>query len=816
MGFVVPFVSLSIGELGIDQLKLDEAKPLTLGVNMVIIRDLQAAQPRLNGKIDLPGLSQPVEVYRDEYGIPHIKAANWHDAFFAQGFVTAQDRLWHMEYDRLRGSGRWAEAVGASAIDQDIMMRRFRLEASARSDYQALSGRAKEMMDAYSEGVNAFIDTADALPVEYGITGLTPEPWQPWDGLIAYKVRHIQMGVFESKVWRAQMVRKLGPDKVAAMWPGYQSGQLQVLPPGAPYPGPLDDGLESLRRGAAAINSLQETDSGSNSWVVSGSRTASGKPILAGDSHRALDTPSVYYQNHLACPDFDVVGASFPGMPAFAHFGHNDSVAWCVTHTAADYQDLYIEQFREPSNAGNSRYYLYQGQWLRAEVFQECIQVRGGDNVDIQVFVTHHGSVISDSPQSGTGIAFRYTATDGPSIWVTGLVEMLMAKDSKHLMESMRDWVDPVNNFVFADVHGSIGYLCRGEIPIRSMDNARLPVPGWTGEHEWQGTIPFEELPRLVDPELGYIATANNRPVDDDYPYYIALDFTPGFRAERVTKALLPMENIKTVDMAQVHAERVSIPAREYIKHLKHVEPQDELSARAKTKLLAWSGKMDADAVEPTIYSAFRDALLYAILKHNLGEELAAQAWSPTDRGMGVFLARLKALIITLIPSDDRRLLPSGEDWPSMMASALSKGTATLVESLDDDMETWSWGRVHQARPKHTLSAAFPEMSDLLDPPPIPTSGDGETPLAGSYAPADFATVGGLSVLRYSFDLADWEKSLWAVPLGSSGHPGSKHYHDQSETWRQVQMIPMRYDWDYIARSNETKQVLQPEQSSRS
>jgi penicillin G amidase len=768
--------------------------------------DLVQTLPRLTGTYQLKGLTDAVEVYRDRYGIPHARAANAADAFFAQGFVTAQDRLWQMEYDRRRGLGRWAEVVGEPAVEQDKLMRRFRLEASAREDYWAVDHQTRSMLDAYARGVNAFIDSAESLPIEYRITGITPEPWQPWDGLVVYKVRHIFMGVFESKVWRAQLVRKLGAERAAALFPGYHPGHLLILPPGAPYSGLLDAGREELGRGASALNHLQEMDAGSNSWVLSGSRTATGKPILAGDSHRALDTPNVYYQNHLACPDFDVVGLSFPGVPGFPHFGHNPGVAWCVTHTGADYQDLYIEKF----NPDDPTYYRYQEQWLRAEVHAETIRVRGGEDIHMEVWVTHHGPVISGEPISGAALALRYTATDGPSAWPETLLRMLTAGDVPELMESMREWVDPCNNFLVADVHGNIGYLCRGEVPIRSRQNAYLPAPGWTGEHEWQGRIPFEDLPRSVNPPQGYIATANNKPVGDDYPYFIAVDFAPGFRVERVTRALLSLDKPGAGDMARVHAEKLSIPARTYIKLLQEVEPRDEMAAWARERLLAWSGEMAADLVEPTIYSAFRDALLYEVLQHNLGSGLASLVWDPADRGRGVFLSRFKTLLVAMIEEDDRRLLPAGETWASLGKRSLDRGLAGLQEKLGKEVQDWAWGKVHQARPTHSLSSAFPGLAQLLDPPAIPMSGDGDTPLAGSYSPADFATVRGLSVARYAFDLSDWGNSLWAVPLGASGHPGSPHYADQSGAWRQVEMVPMEYNWDSIIARRETQQKLEP------
>ena len=386
---------------------------------------------------------------------------------------------------------------------------------------------------------------------------------------------------------------------------------------------------------------------------------------------------------------------------------------------------------------------------------------------------------------------------------------MLRAQDAPQLIESMRNWVDPCNNFLFADVHGNSGYLCRGRIPIRSELNGWLPVPGWTGEHEWQGYIPFDELPRSLNPEQGYLVTANNKPVNDDYPYYISTEFTPGFRAKRVAHRLLSISKPSVKDMSAVHGERVSIPAVAYVGFMQQIKPGDSLAAQARDKLVVWNGEMDADRVEPAIYSAFRDELLREVLDRNLGPELGTQAWNPDGRGLGGFLARLKAHLITLIEADDCELLTPGDDWQALMSRALSSGTARLKETLGDDMETWRWDRLHQARPKHTLSAAFPDLAPELDPPPIPTSGDGDTPLAGSYSLADPATVTGLSVVRYAFDTSDWNKSLWAVPLGSSGHPGSPHYHDQSDTWRRVEMTPMQYDWDRISADCETRQVLE-------
>ena len=807
---------------------------------MLTQTNLTAHLPRTTGKVIIPGLTASAQVYRDAWGIPHARAANETDAFFVQGFFTGQDRLWQMEYDRRRGSGRWAEVVGESGLEQDVMMRRFRLVDSAQADYGAVSDYTRQLMDAYAAGVNAWIETASSegtLPVEYAISGLEPEPWQPWEGLVVFKVRHILMGVFESKTWRAQMVRELGPEKASLLGPGYQPGQLQILPPGSRYEGELDNYLAELLAGAEAVNLLNETDSGSNSWALAGDRTATGKPLLAGDSHRALDTPNVYYQSHVACPEWDVIGLAIPGVPGFPHFGHNDKVAWCITHLSGDYQDLYIEEFngsttgmyRMPDishDTGSPRTDFHASHWRPAASREETVQIRNGEDVKITTWATRHGPIVAGGPPGKYGLALKYTATDGPKPWPDIIPTMLRASDSDELAESMRGWVDPANNFVFADVDGNIGYLSRGEIPIRSGQNARLPVPGWKEEYEWQGNIPFEEMPRSINPPEGYIVTANNKPVGDDYPYYISSEFTPGFRAERVREGLLALDKPTAADMAKVHSERISIPAQAYVKYLKEhlfkIRTDDPLTELAMKMLITWSGSMDADnvvspndgrprsGIAPTIYSALRDALLRRIYRHNLGDKLTEEAWHPANRGTGAFMGRVKTQLIYMFPEDDRRLLPEGVTWLSAMTAALEDAVATLRSTFGDDPSQWRWGLVHQARPQHTLSVAFPDLAEILNPPPIPMSGDGDTPLAGAYSPADFATVGGLSVARYCYDLADWDNSLWAIPLGASGNPGSPHYHDQSETWRQVQMIPMEYGWDGIAARSQACQTLEP------
>lgn len=771
-----------------------------------LLQQMRDALPDLSGPMALPGLDRPVELFRDAHGIPHMRAGSTKDAFFAQGFATAQDRLWHMEYDRRRAYGRWAEVAGPGALEQDVLMRRLRLESSAKLDYEAVLPETRAMLDSYAAGVNAFIQSTSRLPIEFSLTGTQPQLWQPWDGLAVYKVRHVMMGVFEAKLWRARLVQKLGPEATAKLFPGYEQEQLVIVPPGLRFDRPIEDALADLRGSLEAIEGLASTEAGSNNWALDGSRTASGKPLVGGDPHRALEVPNVYYQNHLSCPEFDVIGLSFPGLPGFPHFGHNRHVCWCVTHANADYQDLYVERFH-PDDPGR---YLYMDEWKQADILRETIYVKGGQPFEIELAATHHGPIIGGDPRKGYGLALKYTALEQPSLGADSLLPMLRSSSAEAMDEAMRSWVDPVNSFVFADVHGDIRYLMRGKVPQRSSANRWAPVAGWTGEHEWGEYIPFEELPRAKNPETDYIVTANNRIAGSDYPYYIAFDYAPGFRAERITARLAEMgAGVSAEDAPSIHSERTSIPALEYLSTLKDVVPLDSTSARALEQLAAWDGSMERDSTAPMIFSAFQVQLVKRMVGYIFGP-LRDEALSDTGRGGAGHVARLRARFSTMALNNDRSLLPEGVEWQDVMTEALKDGCAYLQKTLGPEPASWTWGALHRTAPTHPLSASFPEHASVLNPPSYPMGGDGDTPQAGSYSISQPFHITSTSVARYVFDTADWSRSAWVVPLGSSGHPGSPHFADQAPLWAEVSMAPMLYDWEEIGRAAETSQTLNP------
>jgi penicillin amidase len=775
-------------------------------MNRTPMNDLRAAVPEFTGTLALRGMAHPVEICRDRLGIPHIQAHSVHDAFFAQGFVHAQDRLWQMDYDRHRAYGRVAEYLGASALRHDLLLRRLRLAASARADYDAVNAETRAMLEAYAAGVNAYMQTTVRLPIEFQLLHTTPEPWQPWDACAVFKVRHVFTGgVWQAKLWRARLLRHLDLERTAKLYADATSAQPLIIPPGVDYRGPTLNGLEALRAGEVCVSLLQELDGGSNSWVLDGQRTASGSPLLAADPHRALDTPNVFYQNHLACPDFDAIGLSFPGVPGLSHFGHSRTVAWCVTTAMADYQDLYIERF----DGSNPPRYEYKGQWLQAEWQREVIHLRGGEPVEIDVSVTHHGPIIVGDPTQGYAMALRYTAIAKPNASFNALLPMLCANTVDDFEETLRPWIDPCNNMLFADVHGHVGYRTRGQVPIRSRANAWLPVPGWTGDHEWQGVIPFEAMPRLRDPEAGFIVTANNRIVDETYPHYLALHYEPGFRTRRIRDRLRLLTQASGPDMAAIHADRVSIPAPAFVAMLACVEPSDALSAQAKSYLHEWDGTMAPDSAAATVYALCREQLMRLVMEPLLGA-LAREALGGGLYGTLMPLGQLRERLLMMMQADDRTLLPAGENWTSLLSTALDRTVAWLRQALGEDVQTWQWARLHRTTPRHPLAALLPELAECLNPPVVPTGGDGDTVQAASISAGTGYSVGSTSVARFVFDLSDWQRSAWVVPLGASGHPGSPHYADQATTWAAVQLYPMLYDWEQINAEAETHQTLKP------
>ena len=736
-----------------------------------------------------------VTIRRDGYGIPHVRGETAAAAWSGMGYACAMDRMFQMDYDRRRACGRWAEIAGRSAVGADILARRLRLAAAAERDIAVMSPPLRAAFEAYARGVNqALADGALPLPARYPV-----EAWQPWHSVAAYKVRHVLMGQWQHKLANAVLLARSGPGAFGRLETRPPLGSPLAVPPGARLSRLVDKALADV---TAHLGFLAEAEPGSNAWAVSGRRTAHGGAVLCNDSHRALDTPNVYWQCHVSCPEFDVTGATFPGLPGFPHFGFNGAVAWAITHADADTQDLYLERFEGTR-------YLTPGGWAEAAAHEERIGVRDGGAVSATVWSTRHGPVVHGDPAQGMALALKYTATYRPDRGFECLLPMLVARDVRELADAQDGWVDPVNNLVCADTSGRIAYQCRGELPVRSGPGGRrLPVPGWDESCEWTGTVPFGSLPRVVEPDAGFVMTANNAIKDGDEPY-ISYTFAQPFRAERLRSLLAGSPVLSVAELAGMQADTVSLAARSWGRVLGGLGPFPDGSAEAARGLLAgWDGDLAAGSGAALLYACFQralaDALYWPLLGTDTWEWMASGALAPTVTMVRRWLANdtWELLSGPVAPASDGASdgtsagtadgASDGERAERVLAAvpgALAAAWATAVASSGPDPGQWRWDEVHQAARVHPLADAGPL-------PRIPMGGDADTIQAAGYrwrVGSPF-TVLSLSVYRQVVDLADPESASYVIPGGASGDPESPHFADQLAEWAAHRRIRMNGD----------------------
>ncbi len=771
--------------------------------------ELKAALPDVTSPQSFSKLKSGATIRRDQWGIPHIKADNEYDLFFAQGFATAQDRLFQMDFDRLRCLGRIAEYLGPSAIPQDTLMRRRRMERVSKLDLSIASPEVKTAVEAYTDGVNAFINSTESLPIEYKLLGTKPEKWEPWHCVVVYKVRNTAEGSFQGKLWMANLAAEIGPERAAKLSPGYQPGTLLTVPAGERYSGPVLNAVDELRTVVEAASMLNDVDGGSNGWAVAGDRTQSGLPLVAGDSHRGLEAPNVYYQVHLIGPDFAALGHSIPGVPMALHFCHNEHIGWGMTHGGVDTQDLFVEQFRTEN--GKTQY-LYMDAWMQADVSSETIQVKGGEAVQVRVVETHHGPVIAGESSNGFGVALADPGSREGTPWLDAAYGVMKSKSADELEKAFEGWTDRVNNYPYADVHGNFGYTLRGRIPMRGSGNGWGPVPGWTGDHEWKGYIPAAELPRTRNPEAGWVVTCNQRVVDENYPHYLTNFFGSGFRAERIASRIAELEGTKIGidEMSAIHADATSVPAQALQKALARVSGLEGGAAEVAKQIGEWDCVLAVDSATAALFEMVSAKLYEAIVRGNYGS-LAEKMITSLDPGAEEHFRRhLKSALVVALDSGDTGVLPEGATWDELLKAALEEGVAELESRLGEDSARWRWGDLHGSAQQHLLSSVFPELAETLNPPRIETAGDSDTPYAsGTRTGTDFTTGSG-PINRYIHDPSNWSNGRWIVPLGASGHPGSPHYTDQQEMWAKVETIPQLWTWDEIGENAESEQSLAP------
>ena len=770
--------------------------------------DLKAALPDVESEQKLRGIVSEVTIYRDRWGIPHITADNESDLFFAQGFATAQDRLFQMDHDRMRCLGRSSEHLGVIGLTQDKLMRRRSLEIVSKRDLEVSTAEVRAMISAYTNGVNAFISSNAPLPAEYNLTETKPEKWEDWHSVLVYKVRNTAEGSFQAKLWLAKLAQEIGPERAANISSGSQPGALMTVPPGAEYSGPALNAIEELTDVVNVTQPLRETDGGSNGWAISGDRTVSGLPLIAGDSHRGLEVPNVYYQVHLKGPDFQILGYSIPGVPMAMHFAHNDHVGWGMTHGGADTQDLFVERLRRSSGGAE---YLYKGEWLEAALTTEEIFVRDGRSQEITIIQTHHGPIISGSLDSGYGLAISDPGSGVGTKWLDAAYGAMKAESADELEKAFDTWTDRVNNYPYADVYGNFGYLFKGRVPIRSEVNGWGPIPGWTGEHEWDGFIPNSQLPKSKNPDSGWVVTCNQRVVDHGYQHYLTHMYGTDYRARRVRGRIEEMagRKVTVADMSAIHADTNSIPAIILSAEIVKLPNLVGIYHRAAKLFRTWDHELKEDSVAAAIYETSTREISKLLATRAYDSLSGGITGEMVDAGAEDHLRRqLKPDFIRRLSDGSLSDAGYGFETGDLVEEGFKAGVDYLVTRYGGDMAKWRWGGMHQTDQVHPLARSFPESADKLNPPRVEAPGDSDVPFAsGSPTSAEFSIKTG-PINRYIHDPSDWGNGRWIVPLGSSGHPASPHFSDQQRMWAKVETIPQLWDWKVIAKDAESTQRL--------
>ncbi len=759
---------------------------------------LRKGLPVINGTFAVAGLRGPIEILRDEHGVPHVFASSLEDSAFGQGYVHAQDRLWQMELNRRVGSGRLSEIFGRRALEADRFLRRVGLRRAARREAEQLGTEERAVLEAYSRGVNAAIQMLrNKLPLEMRLLRIRPEPWEPLDSLSWAKVMALSLSTnFESELLRARIVERVGHQRAAQLEMRYPQGHPFIVPSGKPAPpAQLDRGGETEAAVVAkAVRELsllyQQLKSflpmgaggASNSWVVAGNRSTSGMPLLANDPHLVLQLPSNWYEAHLIAPGLDVYGCTLPCVPGVI-LGHNRGVAWGFTNSGVDVQDLFIERFNERGE------YEFREEWFVPERIREVIKVKGEPDVVEEVISTRHGPLLSSNPPlPGTALALRWAALD-PAHTTSALLVMNRAADASSFREALREWHSPSQNIVFADIHGNIGYVMAGAVPIRAKGSGFGPVPGWSGEFEWTGWLAFEDLPRLWNPPTGLIVTANNAVVDQNFPWHLSWDWMNGFRAMRIEQLLsertiLSPEHFKKMQM-DVHC----IPGRLFAGCCTNLKPTDSIETEALRILLAWDGEAGPASAGAAIYEAMILATIRRALEPELGTELI---WDLLGRSstpiapMNLMLGRYTGFLIEALLRNDTSMLPAGSlGWQAILSDALSDAVKALKENLGGSPARWQWGQLHRLKLKHPLGSVKP-LNLIFNGPDVPVGGDTDTPFQTAFAAHEpFAATAWAPSWRQIVDLSSIDRTVSVYPGGQSGHPRSRHYLDLFRRWYQ-------------------------------
>jgi penicillin amidase len=749
--------------------------------------------PQVSGTISAQPLQSPVEVIRDKWGVTHIYAQNSHDLFFAQGFVQGQDRMWQLEFSRRLGSGRLSEFLGPDTVRLDRFTRVLGLRRAAQRDWEQMKGEDRAALTAYAEGINTYLnDNRSNLTVEFMLLGVVPEPWHPVDSIVIVKLMSWVLSENASiQISRARIIAKAQDAVAKQLLPAYDVDAPVIIRQDTDEYRDLLQGIKSV---AKTLGTAGPTK-GSNSWVVTGNRTATGRPLLGNDTHLDLFLPSVWYANSLHGGGYETVGYSLAGSPGVS-IGHNRRIAWGLTDLVADVQDFYIEKL---DSEADPRSYEVRGEWRPLRFEEEQIKVKGAEPVVLRVAHTNHGPLVNNwikRFKDSRPLALAWAAGESHSL-IESILLLNRAGNWDEFRNALSLWNGPSINFVYTDVDGNIGYQAAGRVPVRPpIDQGIVPVPGWTGEYDWQGYVPFHGLPHLFNPSAGFVINANQKPVADDYPYQLGYEFADPFRAIRLNQLLSANKQLSVEDAKLIMGDTHHLPAESLRPHLLATKPSNDLEARAMDELRAWNLKCDPDQVGAAIYQVWYRFLMEEMVKDELGPELTTEYLEHYWIHGPLMLKLMDEGTSSLF---DDTSTPQVEGRADIVRRSLSNAVAWLSKRYGTNPREWTWGRLHTMTLRHRPFGMvdIPVISKLFNYGPIAAPGCDRFTVNATWFTWDdperpYAADAG-TTQRIIMDVSDWDRSIAVNSTGQSESLFHTHREDLIPMWRDLKYHPLLF-----------------------
>src|SRR5262245_20220373 len=727
---------------------------------------------QLEGEVTLTGLQEPVEVQRDRWGIAHIYARNNHDLFVAQGFVAAQDRLFQIDLWRRQATGEMAEVFGPEFIPADRFARLMKYRGDMDKEWTSYSPDTKEIATAFTQGINVCIDQmGDKLPVEFQLLGFKPAKWKPEDVLGRMSGIYMSQN-FRNEIQRARLIAGVGFEK--ARW-------LAPIDPPRDYEAPLTrDELKGIDQriladydAAVKALSFKPAKTESNNWVVAGSRSASGKPLLASDPHRAIALPSLRYIVHLHAPGWNVIGSGEPGLPGVA-LGHNERIGWGFTIVGTDQADFYVED----TKAEKPTEYKVGDQWEPMTVVRETIKVKGGKEQAIECRYTRHGSVLFQDAARNRAFVLKWAGHEPGGAAYLGSLAVARARNQAEFLESLKSWKVPGLNFVYADVDNNIGWIAAAATPIRKGHNGLLPARG-NGDYEWTGFLKVSELPQSFNPKAGWIATANHNILPEGYDKQIGYEFAPPYRYQRIREVLTSKDKWDLNDFRALQHDVMSLPGFVLGKVLKDVDLKDKNLDAEKRLIVEWDSKLTVDS---------KAAVLFELWFRALQQEFAAQNVVPELRSAFNALNGPQVMLSAIEATDEN--LVGTKTWRDEFLRTTFARAVKQLKALPESQSS-RWGALHTATFRHPLATLDAKVAKAFNLGPIERPGDANTPNNTRFDDK-FNQIHGASY-RHLLDFSDWDKALATSTPGQSGQPGSTHYADLLPLWAKGEYFPLAY-----------------------